>query len=316
MRRALKAISIVIRILLIGSILAGCCHPNSCVLEPNIVFVPQKCMVNRLPSAFPFLTPEEKREDWGKELQIGTTFAKEFDLYRAITAFKRAEILIPCGNEDRKKQIQYLIILSYYLGNKHSDVIETFEASLLRTAGPNFPAFHDLILILEESYRKEGICDKANSVLQLIQQHSQEVADELALSQQILEGDLVAMQSSPIGEAIGVEYGTRALSVRKAQTLNAVLPGAGYYYVGQTKAAMTSFIINTLFIAAAYQLYSRGYIAGGIILTSLEMGWYLGGINGAGLAAKEYNEQLYNTLAKEAMVSNRLFPILTFEYAF
>lgn len=79
---------------------------------------------------------------------------------------------------------------------------------------------------------------------------------------------------------------------------------------------MTSFIINALFAAATYQLIDRGYVAAGIIVGSLEMGWYIGGINGAGLEAKEYNQSLYNTCAKEVMIRNQLFPVLMFETTF
>jgi hypothetical protein len=128
-----------------------------------------------------------------------------------------------------------------------------------------------------------------------------------------------ATEWHPIGDELQeflIEYSCNKKSVSKAQTLNAILPGAGYYYVGQKKSGLTSFIINALFIAATYQLFDHGYIAAGIITGSLECGWYFGGINGAGLAAKEYNEQLYQSLGKEFMIQNRLFPILTIQKGF
>ena len=46
------------------------------------------------------------------------------------------------------------------------------------------------------------------------------------------------------------------------------------------------------------------------------MGWYFGGINGAGLAAQEYNERVYERLARDTMIENKLFPILMLEKAF
>ena len=95
-----------------------------------------------------------------------------------------------------------------------------------------------------------------------------------------------------------------------------LLPGAGYYYVGQKKAALTAFVINSLFTAAAYQFFAKGYPAAGFITLSFEAGWYFGGINGAGLAAKEYNERLYEVKAKDFMLKERLFPLLTFETSF
>ena len=44
-------------------------------------------------------------------------------------------------------------------------------------------------------------------------------------------------------------------------------------------------------------------LVAGIFTASLEAGWYLGGINGAGLSAKIYNDRLYSELGKEALSS-------------
>ncbi len=105
-------------------------------------------------------------------------------------------------------------------------------------------------------------------------------------------------------------------SVKKAQFLNAVLPGAGYYYVGQRKSALTSLVINTSFIAATYYFFDQGNWGAGLFAASLEFGWYFGGINGAGLAAKEYNECLYNNLGKDLMIKRSLFPALMLQTGF
>jgi len=111
-------------------------------------------------------------------------------------------------------------------------------------------------------------------------------------------------------------YTLQQKSVRKAQLLNAILPGAGYAYVGQKKSALTSFLINTLFIAATWRLAQRGHIAAACITGGLEMGWYGGGINGAGLAAKEHNKVVYEALAHAYMRKQALFPFLMLETRF
>jgi hypothetical protein len=298
------------------------CQPNSYLLEPKIALEPNKCVMERLPSSFTPLTQEELKQDWGKEIKIADSFAREFDLYRAITSYRRAEILLPKEELQRRQQIQYDIIFCYYLGGKYAEAIETFESSCLTEAAPPFPGFQNLLLILYDSYQKLGSEEKAEAIHQLIEKYSPNTAEDLSLSQAILNADLPKIACFSEKERYDYcgcfleNYHTQALSVRRAQTLNALLPGAGYYYVGQKKSAITSFLLNALFIAAAYQFFDHGYNAAAIFTTSLELGWYIGGINGAGLAAKQYNENLYYTHGKHLLTSHRLAPAFMFQFAF
>ena len=61
---------------------------------------------------------------------------------------------------------------------------------------------------------------------------------------------------------------------------------------------------------------NQGNIAAGLITASFETGWYFGGINGAGLAAQEFNQRMYEVNTKEIMFQNRLFPIFHFTKSF
>jgi tetratricopeptide (TPR) repeat protein len=299
------------------------CHPNSHLLEPDIRYFPQQNLVEQLCPAFEPLSPEELSQDWGKELYLGLVFAREMDLYRALTCFKRALLLTPREIAERRLQIEYNIVFCYYLGHKYLEAIDAFEAGDLINAPEGFPAFQDLLVILYDSYLQLDRPEKAYRLLCLLSAYDTTTASNLTLEKAICEGNIISIPA--IAESLTAEknvsafltdYHMRAKSVSRAQTLNAILPGAGFYYVGQTKSALTSFVINALFIAAAYQFFERGYIPAGVLTTSFEMGWYFGGINGAGLAAKEYNEQLYNALGKEMMIQNRLFPILMLQKGF
>lgn len=302
------------------------CSPRSCLLEPTICYTPQVCHIASLPSAFPDLSPEERQSDWGRELLVGEKLACELDLYRAITAFKRAHILLPdevCTQ--REQQIEYGIFFSYYLGGRYQDALNNFENGSLSCVGGQFPAIRELLIAVFDSYMHTEQYPKAFRILELIDVCDTEIGDRLRTADNLILGDLFTARElaaelpctdSDIVETFAQEYCCKKLSVKKAQTLNALLPGAGYYYVGQKKAAVTSFVINTLFTAAAYAFFERGNWAAGLITSSLELGWYIGGINGAGLAAKEYDECLYNTLGKEAMIKGRLFPVLLFQTAF
>lgn len=302
--------------------LLGCqrIHYN---MEPAIVYIPQVNQIEQLPSAFAPLTEEEQTQPWAQELITGDAFARELDLYRAITSYKRARILIPKSNSERLLQIDYDIFLAYYLGRKYQDAVDTVERSPLIEATPAFPAFTTLITALYDCYRELGQCERAESILKLIEKGSAETANDLTLYSLLMEGRLMEAQAEicehpkkiDLEQSLDLYY-SLAKSPSRARNLNAVLPGAGYYYVGQKNSAITSFLINSLFIAAAYQFFNRGYVAAGLITTSIEAGWYLGGINGAGIEAEEYNRSLYEQTAKNMMIQADLFPILTFQTAF
>jgi hypothetical protein len=292
-------------------------------IEPCLSYAVQDKYILSLPSPFSPLSEEEKAKDWGREMQIGFAFAHELDLYQAITAFKRAEFLIPSEEKTRTIEIQYEILLCYYMGKKYKDVIYTFEHSQLRYANQDFPALHDLLLILYETYEHEGLGGRAEKFLQAIQNNYPEEGEKLILSSALVNGDLfmaesiatIPPQKSYLDHFLN-EYQARKKSIGTAQTLNAFLPGAGYLYLGQKQSAATAFLLNTLFIAASAYFFHEGNIAAGIIFTSFEAGWYFGGIYGAGLEAKAYNERLYESMATPMMNRERLFPALMLNYAF
>lgn len=307
-------------VLLLAGLILGSCQPVCRQMEPSIPSPLPDYEISVMPSAFPPLTEEEREQDWAKELLIGDAFAKECDFYRAITAYKRALILHPPG---RRMQIDYDLILAYYLGGKYQEALNIFEASPICQATPDFPAFNQLLLIIYDSYFQTGQEEKADCVLEAIRKYSPDSAADLTLYQAVKEADVEKVRCliSQHREADEMEkdfayYNQFEKSPSKARALNAVLPGAGYWYVGQRRSAATSFIINALFTAAAYQFFARGYPAAGAITTSLELGWYLGGINGAGIEAEEFNTRLFEGVGKKILSDHACFPVLMFETSF
>lgn len=297
------------------------------VIETEIIHTPSAENINDLPSCFKPLLESEKGRDWAKELLIANTFAREMDFYRAITSYKRALIMIEIDNDTnpdtlayRKKQMEFGIIQSYYLGQKYQACIDVFETSLLKESPNNFPALRELLIIVYDAYQLTNQCERSEYIWKLIENFDCDTAKKLKTSSALSKANFSTLNtlsdsSQGLCDLLHT-YDKCKKSIKTAQTLNAVLPGAGYLYVGQRQTALTSFLINTLFIAAAYHFFSHGNPAAGIITTTLEVGWYVGGINGAGLAAKVYNEQLYHHSARNYMVQNSLFPFLMFECAF
>ncbi|HSX26931.1 MAG TPA: hypothetical protein VLE89_08010, partial [Chlamydiales bacterium] len=303
-----KALCIILVILMASS-----CYRVPDRIDPRVSYQLQDQHFEGLKSAFPPLGPDEKLSDWGKEMMIAHAFADQLDLYRAVSTYKRAQILIPPHETRRKLEIQYDILLCYYLGKKYDEVIDAFEKSDLATVDKSFPAYHDLLLILYECYREMDNPEKQQRIAELIDQSFPVTGEKLKLSQSIREGDLYQLQCfatefhhPPYLDNLLSCYYAQKKSVGSAQLLNAFIPGAGYLYIGQRTSAFTAFLLNGLFIAAAYEFFHHGHVAAGIITTFFESGWYFGGIYGAGEEAKYYNERLYERNASHVLNEHKL----------
>ena len=113
-----------------------------------------------------------------------------------------------------------------------------------------------------------GQPEHSQVILQKIETLDPETSQSLKLSTAMKEGALQDIEeyascsnlTDPTSEEVQEfldDYSLQALSVTKAKTLNALLPGAGYYYVGQKKAAATSLVINALFDLGGLCLYKK-----------------------------------------------------------
>jgi tetratricopeptide (TPR) repeat protein len=311
------------RLLIPLLILLASCYRVPDEIAPQVSFQLQERHFSRLHSAFLPLTPEERSSDWGKEFIIAMAFADELDLYRAVSTFKRAFILLPEENSARRQEMEYDILLCYFLGKKYGDVIESFEKSNLAHVDRTFPAYHDMMLILYESYREMGDREKQARILELLEKSYPETGEKLKVSQAIRDADFPKLEEYAEGfqqesylDELLTSYSEGKKSVATAQFLNAILPGAGYLYLGQRTSAFTAFLLNGLFIAAATEFFIHKHVPAGIITTLFETGWYFGGIYGAGLEAKFYNERVYEKAANMSLNDYKLFPVLMLQYAF
>ncbi|NGX39487.1 MAG: hypothetical protein KR126chlam1_00816 [Chlamydiae bacterium] len=292
-------------------------------IEPKINYTVQDRYLKSLPSPFAPLTPEEKETAWGKEYQIGLAFARDLDLYRAITSFRRAEILAGDHHKKRKLEMKYEILLCYYMGRRYNELVEAYNSSGLSQVTTEFPAFEDLLILLYDSFTQLCECDKAEHILRIIQQHYPAAYKTLRLSSALECADFPVLEEinscppeRPYLSDFLCHYEANCKSPTTAGLLNAVIPGSGYLYVGQTQTAITAFLVNGLFIAASVHFFRKGPIAAGIITTSFEAGWYFGGIYGASAEAKFYNERLYECNASPLMNREGLFPVFMLKYSF
>ena len=308
---------------LAGISLLTSCYRVTDEIEPRVSSPLQEQHLNTLMSAFPPLSQDERATEWGKEIYIARRFAEEFDLYRAISTYNRAEFLIPPKNQERVLQVEYDTLLCYFLSGRYQDALYYFDKSDLAHVDKSFPAHSDLLLVLYECYGELDISEKQDHVLAMMEKSYPETAEKLRLSRAIRGADIPQIdqfasgfqQDSYLNQMLD-GYELQKKSVGTAQALNALLPGAGYLYLGQNTSAFTAFMLNGLFIAASYHFFHRGQIPAGVITALFESGWYFGGIYGAGLEAKFYNEKIYEKNASQVLNERKLFPILMLEHVF
>jgi tetratricopeptide (TPR) repeat protein len=194
--------------------LTSCGHSQAMktAMKPKIDFSVQDKYLKHLSPVFNPLSQEELSSPWGKEYQIGLAFAKRLDLYQAITSFKRADILISESEFNRKAEIQYQIVNCYYLGKKYYDVVDTFENSVLANTDKNFIGFHDLLIILVDSYLNSENPERANWILRKMKKFYPIDAKKLELTTALLHADLFEMKQ--LGNAWQTEKEIDALCLK------------------------------------------------------------------------------------------------------
>ncbi|MEL7431655.1 MAG: tetratricopeptide repeat protein [Chlamydiota bacterium] len=296
----------------------SCVHVQD-TIAPELSLAVDKNHIQNLASAFTPLSEEEKQEDWAKEYLIGLRFAQNLDLYRAISTFKRSEVLADRYPE-RLRELSYFMIYCYYLGDRYQDAVTSFERSDLLNVDLSFPPHHDLLLVLLKSYMQVGHKERSEKIHQLLQKNYPETYQDVQISLALQTGNLPALatfsKEKPYLNSLLKNFDTKKKSVAKAQCYNALLPGAGYFYLGQHKTAMTTFLFNTLFIYTSCHFFLDGNIAAGILSSFFEFGWYLGSIYGAGESAKYYNERLYEKSACKLAEEHRHTPTFMLRYGF
>jgi len=280
-------------------------------IKPSVSLTPSQRILEDKKAAFSPLSADELASDWGREYLVAQNLLRELDFFGATTDFKRAYLLAGLQKTNRQNEIEYGRLFSYFLAGKFEAVVATFEKSSMKVNPENFPPYDDFLVILTTAYLRTREPARAQKVFEVLSKHNPEMAKKLSLHEDFFIGNIAALPKN-----FQDEYNAARKTPWKAGALNAVLPGAGYLYLGHKETAVTSFLLNALFIAASYEFFSARMPAAGVISAGFECGWYFGGIWGSVLSARAHNNHLYNAKAKEMMVREKLFPILMLQYGF
>ena len=81
--------------------------------------------------------------------------------------------------------------------------------------------------------------------------------------------------------------------------MSALMPGIGQIYSGRTWDGITSFVLNSTFVAIAYDSYKHKYWGGGLIAGYFGLSFYIGNIYGAKESAHRHNESIIDRLIEQ-----------------
>lgn len=249
--------------------------------------------------------------DWGREILVGQAFAKEGDWYRALTSFRKARFLMRLTNSstpELEARLAWSECLLYAFAGKWHEVTTTWEhyRDDIHISDPTM--IEQWSILMFAAYTYEGWPEGANTFLAQLPPKSP-IRDALLEWKRL---SLLSTDELQKAQNNGIEslLASQMKSPQKARVMNACLPGLGYWYVGQKQTACTSFLLNASFLGAGIQLFTIHQPFLALITLSFEVGWYLGGITGAGIEAEEYNQRLKETTLMPYLRQKKGFPLL------
>lgn len=232
------------------------------------------------------------------------------DNYRAIGEYKR--YLFEHTDGDRRDEAEFKIGLAYLRGERYAEAALFFDVLAQKA---QLPA-HRLRCLFEEADARylEGDYAVAGGDFGLLAAEAQ-TPDPLRARAQYLAGwaALLAHRADLAREAFGRAsadpiFGLKARGVipqlsdeaslphrspALAGLLSAVVPGAGYIYLGQPSIAAAAFAWNGLFGAGVYDAASHHLWGVTAVLAVFEAMWYGGAIFGSVSGAQKFNRDAW-----------------------
>ena len=233
---------------------------------------------------------------------------------RAITEFER--FIHFFAGDEKVPKARYLIGISHLKAKGYAEARNVFEE--IMKIYPDKPIAGEALFMIGESYYKQGVFEEA-------ERYFQQVIDLHPLPEMknraIYRIGWSRMQTGRWREASenfkGVERGSRlypsagdlsekslkgeALPYKAPATagvMAALVPGLGHAYCERYKDAVVAFLLNGLFIWAAYESFDEDHEALGAILSFVELGWYSGNIYSAVNCAHKYNRNVKNNFLR------------------
>jgi tetratricopeptide (TPR) repeat protein len=224
---------------------------------------------------------------------------------RAVTELERFLHFFP--QDERVPKARTLIGLCYLRGKQYEKAREVFED--LRRAYAGKPLASEALFMIGESYYRQGVYGEAERIFLQVSEGSSEPETRNRAAYRLgwcrMKGDRWKEASESfqkVERASPLYPNARDLTAKSldgsalpskepvaAGALAAVLPGLGHVYCERYKDGLVAFLLNGLFIWAAYESFHHDNEVLGGILSFLELGWYSGNIYSAVNSAHKYN---------------------------
>lgn len=244
------------------------------------------------------------------ELQIGLRLYAAADDYRAITALRRYQLLLPASGH--AQLLGALMIGQIYRRNGKPELAAFAFEEAARAAERPYERTFAYLLGLQELCLPLSLYVQCRERLGALLDGPLEAEARQLVEFQLLYTDVVLRQPvdaeraerferAPLREkAVGLVARDRAFDELRlkrpwlAGTLSAVLPGAGQLYNGRPLDALLAFLVNGAFAAGAVVAFTEAdSVPLGVALALLGTGFWGGNVVNAVVDARRINAQRY-----------------------
>lgn len=270
------------------------------------------------------------------QLRVADSFLDEGEYYRAVTEYKRFNILFP--DSPKVEYALFRIGMACFLGDEHGDALRAFEAVEERYPGGSYlqlsryfrglslwkkkdlAGAEDVFELIVNSAPDSPFAPRALAARSLMELDRDNPAAALAALQRFTAGYPEHPENARVREAQTLLLQYQDLPQKSellAGVLSALLPGAGYVYAGRYGDGVTSFLVNGLFIAATATAVNQEWYAAAGISGGIGLPFYLGNIYGSVNAARKWNRNRKSEMrariesALADLVDERRIPLVT-----
>jgi len=240
-----------------------------------------------------------------EQLRLAQEAMERGEYQRAVVELERFLHFFP--NDEKAANAGYLIGVAYLRAKQYDRARAGFEAVI--EGYPGSPFSEQALFMIAESFYQQGIFDKAEKIYTHI---VQEITDaelknraRYRLGWTLMQRDRwrdASLAFRQVDQASPLSQNAWDLSRKSlmgeslpskdpvtAGVLAAALPGLGHAYTNRYKDGVVSFLLNGLFIWAAFESFQEDHEVLGGILAFMELGWYSGNIYSAVNSAHKYN---------------------------
>jgi len=241
----------------------------------------------------------------GEQFRLGEEAMKRGEYQRAVTELERFLYFFP--GDALAPTARTLIGLCYLQAKQYEKAREVFEN--LRKTYAGKPLEGEALFLIGESYYRQGNHPEAERIFRQVSEESpvpelkNQAAYRLGWCRMKDERWKDASESFQKVEPASPLYPSASNLTEKslngsalpakepatAGALAALVPGLGHVYCERYKDGLVAFLLNGLFVWAAYESFHKDQDVLGGILGFLELGWYTGNIYSAVNSAHKYN---------------------------